>query len=821
MWRLASLPLLALPLAALLSFTPSYQRASALLDDSLLKLAARPARYDEVLAIDIDDASLRALQPQLGGWPYQREVYSLLLNFLRDAGARITVFDIVFSGPREGDAAFARAIGQNAGVSRDEAGGSFSGGDTVLAAAGLPQTIEADADARQLLQRISRPATSGMPATSWSDVTLPHPQLLDPMAGPDSVGLISTPLDEDGHLRHLPLLHEIHGRLVPALPLAALASASHLGWQVHGRELVLGTRHWPLDALGRVRPALPANGDAVPQLDWGRLMRAALGESDDAALRERLRGRAIFIGSSAFFADPVMTAVGQMSGTQLLASTYALMNRDELVADAPWPAVAALWLLAWLPALWTWRSERPQLTRQVGPAVAALAVVLGAALLSLREGQVLLPVIGPLWMIVLSLALTAAAELRWEHLTHQRLSYERAVADAANRAKSEFLAHVSHEIRTPMNALLGMADMLGRTRLDTQQRHFVEVFHSAGQSLFELINDLLDLSKIEAGGIELQPEAFNTEQLLQQQLTLLRPRAESKGLSLVLRLEPGADGWAHGDPQRLTQVLVNLVGNAIKFTREGGVTVSGRREGDELLITVKDTGIGIAAGKHELIFRPYTQADASVAGHYGGTGLGLSISRTLVGMMGGRIWLESQPGQGATFFVQLPLPAVAPPPEVAVESPSAPPDLPVTATAPAALDILLCEDTELNVLVFEAMLLPMGHRLDHAENGVVALQKFRTGRYDLILMDVQMPVMDGLSATRELRRIEREDGQRQRTPVIALTANAFDADAQLSLDAGCDAHLTKPISQADLLEALARYGRKAAGSGLARTPALP
>ena len=327
------------------------------------------------------------------------------------------------------------------------------------------------------------------------------------------------------------------------------------------------------------------------------------------------------------------------------------------------------------------------------------------------------------------------------------------------------------------------------------------MFHRAGQALFSLINDLLDLSKIEAGRAELQPETFDAQALFVQQIDLLRPRAEAQGLDLILQLDPEMRPWAHGDPQRLAQVLVNLVGNAIKFTRTGRITVHARRSGDRLAFSVQDTGIGIEPAKHELIFRPYTQADGQVERVYGGTGLGLSICRSLVTLMGGTIRLESQPGEGTTFFVELPMPVVdAPPPAPAAEAPS--PE-PVTRQAP--LDILLCEDTELNVLVVEAMLLPQGHRVDTAENGLVGLQKLRTGRYDLVLMDVQMPAMDGLTATRELRRLERDSG-RPRTPVIALTANAFEADVQRSLDAGCDAHLTKPIDQAQLLAALASHG---------------
>jgi len=800
--RLAALPLLALPLAALLSLSSIYQRLSETLDDGLLQLTAKTVRYDEVLAVDIDDASLRTLQPQLGDWPYERDVYALLLNYLRDAGVRLVVFDIVFAGPREGDAAFAAALLQRH--------------DVVLAAAGLKQVLDQDRPGAALLEQLSRPAAPGMPSLSWPDATLPQPLLLKADAGPGALGLISTPLDADGRLRHLPLLHEVRGRLLPSLPLAALTRQSQERWAVQGGQMTLGTLRWPIDAQGRVRLVLPANADAVPTLNWARLMAAALGAQDDAALRKQLQGRTLFLGSSAFFADAVMTPLGQMSGTRLLASAYATLGRGQVLGNAGWPWHALLWLTAGLPALWIWRRRQPQLLHLLAPTLVALAAVLGCGLM-LRAQHLYLPLLGPLTALALSQLLTGIAQLRWEHKANQRLRYERAVAEAANQAKSEFLANVSHEIRTPMNALLGMAELLAKTRMTEQQQRYLDVFHSAGQSLFELINDLLDNSKIEAGKLELQPRAFNPEQLFGQQLALLRPRAESQGLQLLLRFDAGARGWAVGDPQLIGQILVNLVGNAIKFTRQGDITVSARRDphSNEFHFSVQDTGIGIAPSKHELIFRPFTQADGSVSRLFGGTGLGLSISRSLVAMMGGRIWLESLPGRGTTFHVQLPLAPAKAPVEALV---------PVTSHAPAAqlapLNILLCEDNEVNVMVVEAMLAPQGHRIEVAENGALGLHKFRSGRYDIVLMDVQMPGMDGHTATRELRRIEAEE-ERVRTPVIALTANAFDRDARLSLSAGCDDHLTKPISQEALLQALARHARTPVGGVQSAQPSAP
>jgi len=767
-WRAASVIAAALALVGLLSQTTLYPRLVWWAEDALQRVFGKPLAMDHVLVVDIDEESMRQLAPALGAWPFSRAAYAKAARFLADQGARAVVFDILFAEAREGDEAFARTLGPR----------------NVLAAAALPYAPQRTAAYQQQLARAALPGPAA--AQQWPDITLPLPQLTT--ATQARIGVISLATDADGIVRRLPLLHQAYDRLLPNLTLAALLAATPADAPVFTPgQLGLGRHAWPLNADGSVSLHYPSNAGGLPVLPFHELLAAADGRQGSAHVGEAVRDKIVFIGSSsAVLGDFALTPAGRLPGLHLNALFAEMLLEHRVYRPAlAWLDLLLLALAMAVPVTLVYRgaAARPGAFLAGAAAIVLLAGGAGLGLLALGQNS------RWLFAALSGLGAHAFALVGWQFALYrdkQRLFYEKHAAQEANRMKSEFLNHMTHELRTPITAIMGFnkvnqfTDNLGRE----QRMHNSAVVARNCQHLLALVNNNLDLARIEAGQLEINRKPEDVSALLDDLVSTMRILATEK--QLQLRRDAGAvlPPALELDAFRLQQVLLNLLGNAIKFTARGEVVLKAEWQAGELHIKVHDTGIGIPNAALARVFEPFERVTAQGAT---GTGLGLAITRKLVELMGGTIEVQSTLRAGTTFHVRLPATPAAH---------SAAPELAATASQPLAGRVLLAEDNENLRDLAQLYLSELGLDCQAVSNGFDAVEAALAKEFDVLLLDLEMPVMDGFEAIRVLR----ERGYSK--PVVALTAHRDALSVERALREGCDSVLRKPITVDNLRAAI-------------------
>ncbi|MDH4096459.1 MAG: CHASE2 domain-containing protein, partial [Betaproteobacteria bacterium] len=769
-----------LALAALFMHSALFSRLSWWVDDALQRRLAASLPLDGVVVVDVDEASMQRLQPSIGAWPYPRDVYAKAHRFFAKSGARAVAYDILFAEPREGDDAFAAAL--------DRRG--------VLAAAALPYPHARSREYLDHLARVAPLEAATAPqvaahAYAWNDLTLPLAQLTRDSGA--RVAVISTAADDDGVVRRLRPLHLAYGRVLPAFSIAALLAAEPgQELRVDGGRLHAGGQSWLMAVDGSIAPRLPANLAELSVVPFHQVVDAANGAAGSAHVADLVRDRIVLVGSSsAVLGDIALTPAGRLPGLHVNALIVESLRAGKVLSPPRAWLDALLTLIALaLPAGLAWRGAAPQ-PRDFALGLGTVAIVLGGVFLALAmAGQ------QAHWLFasVSGMGAYGAALAAWLFALYQekqRLTYEKAAALEAARLKTEFLNHMTHELRTPITAIMGFnkfnlyGDDIGK---EQRLRHSGIIARNC-EHLLALVNNNLDLARMEAGQLKLDRTPHEARALIEDVATTLRVMAHEKQLVLEQEVADSVPAALMLDAFRVRQVLINLLGNAIKFTAHGKVTLAATWRDGELCCEVRDTGPGIPAESLERIFEPFQRAPGVTAA---GTGLGLSITKKLVELMGGTLRARSQVGVGSTFEMRIPAPEA----ELAASA-AAPTPAPAQAHAKLSGRVLLADDNaDLRELV-KVQLAELGFACKAVGDGLEAIESALAEPYSVVLLDMDMPFMDGYETVRVLR----ERGYTR--PVIGFTAHQAGTPLERALIEGCDDVISKPVSQDRLREVLA------------------
>lgn len=774
-------------LAVLFAQTIVFDRLNGWLHDAAQRSFNQPFDFDYTVVFDVNEESLRrALEPG-APWSSEREAYASVARYLERHGARATAFQMVFADERPGDARLADALGPSAVL-------AAAGVSVPLAPTpGYAQLLAARASAHGARARDLAAGESRIPYLGWAYIKLPSEVLAHTTRA--AMGVVNLMPDEDGVLRRITLFHGTHGYLLPSLPLAVLAAADPALSPVRVAEGGVQLRRGgiPIGERGEVALRFPRNLEDLRVIPFSELAAAARGEPGSEWVARDVAGRTVFLGhASGLASDAVYTPVGRMSSVEFAAIASAALAGGQVLAPASmW--IDGLLLLAalFVPLLLLWRGVEAS-GRAYLVAFVAVPVVLGAIgmalflfglqsrwLFSATAGVATLVVVASIWLFALS-------------DDRRRLRYEALAAGEANRLKTEFLNHLTHELRTPLTAIMGFnklnhfTDDLGR---EARIRNSATIARNC-EHLLQLINNHLDLAKIEAGALTITPAPEDPEQLCRDAIATMQPVAEDKRLRLRFTRATPLPPALMLDGARVRQILLNLLGNALKFTQSGQVELAASWHLAALVLEVRDTGPGIRDEALARIFDPFEQGDPTIARRYGGTGLGLAITRNLVELMGGAIDVTSRPGLGSTFRVRLPAEPAARPDTVRPIGEA------IAAREPLVGRVLLVEDNADIRALLELQLAKLGVEVSAVANGLSAVDAALAERFDAILMDMEMPVMNGYEATHVLRT------RNYTGTILALTAHSAGSEVERARAAGCDGVVQKPVTLEALSAAL-------------------
>ncbi len=812
-WRDRLGPIFAgLVVAATVGTTPVARQLDRWLGDLAAGLVA-PALADAAggsIVFDVDDRTLGELTPLAGSWPYGRDVWAHVVDYLRVHRARGIVLDVLFAEPRVGDAQLSAAL--------DRAPG------TVVAAATVPFALTADTANATSMAGLGWRIPADAPATAWADVTAPRPELR--RAG--GIAIVTVQPDDDGVVRRVALLHRAGNAVLPAIGLAGVARRADTGsipgleWtpSIGGGTLRLGERSFPVDAQGRAELWITRTLDGLTTIRFDRLARAALTTQADPALAALIRDRRVFVGSSALMLDPsIQTPRGRIAGVDFARLSAALLAQELVLKPATWRWDLVLFLVAFVVpfAIDSARRDAPARLVLALPVAWLAITALGVALLVALQQRTAL--VTPLVAAMGATGALGMQELMRLRRERQRLVAERLAAERATDLKTRFVNHVAHELRTPLSAILGFSRLLGQDASLSNDRHeYAQVIVRNSTHLLRLVNNLLDDARLATGHLAADPQPASVRQVVRDVVATIDGLPRGEGVVVLTHIEPHVPERLLIDELRVRQIVLNLVANAAKFTEQGHIRIDIDWHADVLAIAVEDTGPGIEPEACERVFEEFEFGSPSAA-RAGGSGLGLSVSRRLARLMGGDLILASTTlGAGTRFLLTVPAIATAALNEPIAITPVAAAAPPTAVAAGPAIEssaavgagtetgsvdwkpaILVCDDSPDIRQLMSVVLDRAGADAIMAPTGEDAIAALATRRPDAVLLDLNLPGMSGLAVAEHLRAAAY-DG-----PVIAVTGGGDDLTPTSLREQGFTDIVHKPTPGSVLVDVLASH----------------